>query len=50
MITLYSLRGPGTLPSDSPFCFKMENYLKLTNLKAYAARMHQELFGKPPSA
>ena len=30
MITLCSLRGPGTLPSESPFCFKLENYLKLT--------------------
>lgn len=30
MITLYSFPGPGTLPSYSPFCFKMETYLKLT--------------------
>jgi glutathione S-transferase len=30
MITLYSFPGFGTLPSLSPFCFKMETYLKLT--------------------
>lgn len=30
MITLYSLKGVGTLPSATPFCFKMENYLRLT--------------------
>lgn len=30
MITMYSFPGSGTLPSFSPFCFKMETYLKLT--------------------
>jgi glutathione S-transferase len=32
MITLYSFPGPGNLPSASPFCFKLETYLKLAGL------------------
>lgn len=30
MITLYSYRGTGTLPSVSPFCIKIEAYLRFT--------------------
>ena len=30
MITLYSFPGRGTIPSASPFCFKLEAYLRMT--------------------
>jgi glutathione S-transferase len=33
MITLYSFPGSGSLPSASPFCFKLEAYLRLTKVE-----------------
>lgn len=43
MITLHSFPGVGSLPSLSPFCFKMEAYFRLAKLE------HRTVFPKTPS-
>ncbi len=42
MITLYSFRGTGNLPSLSPFCFKMETYFRFAKLE------YRTVFPKTP--